>query len=151
MRFGGALRVFFTSDESAVSARGRSRRRQSEGQTRHPVLPRGLALAFTRYCRYQYYIAYIVTRGGRGGTLYCATVWAMGWGGGRRGVPKLRGCLQIIVLIRVQKPRHKTISCKGQVCPPPLGVSIGRLSGVGVLWDCVLCSPCLWWSLGRLC
>jgi len=33
---------------------------------------------------------------------------------------------------------------------PPLGVSIGRLSGVGGLWGCVLCFPCLrWWGRRR--
>ena len=29
-------------------------------------------------------------------------------------MPKRRGCLQILVLIRVQRPRHETISSKGQ-------------------------------------
>ena len=32
-------------------------------------------------------------------------------------MPKRRGCLRIIVLIRVQKPRHETISYKGQLGP----------------------------------
>jgi len=46
-----------------------------------------------------------------GETLDCAIVWTMK-GGGR--VPEQGGCLQIIVLILVQRPRTKQISCKGQ-------------------------------------
>jgi len=45
--------------------------------------------------------------GGSGVTLYCAIVWAMT---GRRGVTEQRMWVQIIVLIRAQRPRHKTIS-----------------------------------------
>jgi len=54
---------------------------------------------------------YIAIKDGRGETLYCAIVWAMKVGG---GVPKQRGCLRVIVLILVQRPRTKRISCKGQ-------------------------------------
>jgi len=44
-------------------------------------------------------------------TLYCPIVWATKGGS---GVPKQRGCLRIIVLIIVQGPQTKRISCKGQ-------------------------------------
>jgi len=70
-----------------------------------------LILAFTRYCHYQYCIACIAIQDGRGETPYCAMVWAMKRGG---GAPKQGGCLRIIVLILVQWPRTKRISCKGQ-------------------------------------
>ena len=39
-------------------------------------------LTFTRCCHYQYYIANIATKGGRGDIIYCAPVWAMERGGG---------------------------------------------------------------------
>ena len=67
-------------------------------------------LAFPRYCHYQYCMACIAIKDGRGETLYCAILWVMK---GMMGVPKQRGCLQIIVLIRVQKPRNKIIGCEG--------------------------------------
>jgi len=41
-----------------------------------------IRLALTRYCHYQYYMAYIATKGGRGDIIYCAIVWAMGGGEG---------------------------------------------------------------------
>jgi len=47
-------------------------------------------------------------KGGRDDIIYCAIVWAV------RGVPKQRGCLPTVVLIRVRKPRHKTTFCKRQ-------------------------------------
>ena len=49
-------------------------------------------------------------KGGSGGYTILRTSAGDGTG---RGVPPHRGCLQIVVLIRVQKSRHKTISCKG--------------------------------------
>jgi len=49
-----------------------------------------------------------------GETLYCAIVWGVKGGS---GVPKQRGCLRIIVLIRVRRLRTNRISCKGQVVP----------------------------------
>jgi len=68
-------------------------------------------LTFTRYCHSQYCKASIAIQDGRGGTLYCAIVWAMkGWS----GVPKQGGCLRIIVLILVYRHRTKRIYCKGQ-------------------------------------
>ena len=67
-------------------------------------------LAFTRYCNCQYCVVYIAITGGRGETLYCAIVRAVTvWG----GVPVQRVGAQRIVLIRAQRPRHKTISCIG--------------------------------------
>jgi len=54
-------------------------------------------------------MAYIAIQDGRGETLYCAIVWAMK---GIRGVPKQGGCLRIIVLIRVQRPRTQRMYCK---------------------------------------
>jgi len=68
-------------------------------------------LAFTRYCHCQYCVVCIAITGGRGETLCCAIVCAMtGWG----GVPNQRVRTRRIVLIRAQRPRHKTISCLGQ-------------------------------------
>jgi len=76
---------------------------------------------------------------------------------GRCGVPKQRGCLQIIVLIRVEKTIHRNISCKGQAptpsgifsfhTPPSVVVECGRVvlravvrSFVVLFWLCrVLC------------
>jgi len=81
----------------------------------------GFRLAFTRYCHYQYCMACIAIKDGRGDTLYCAIAWAVR---GARGVPKRRGCLQIIVLILVQRPRTERMSCEGQalwtINPPPV-------------------------------
>jgi len=54
---------------------------------------------------------FAITRGRRE-TLYCAIVRAVTVSG---GVPKQRVGAQRIVLIRAQRPRHKTISCIGQV------------------------------------
>jgi len=72
-------------------------------------------LAFTRYCNCQYCVVCIAITGGTGGrreTLYCAIVRAVTvWG----GVPKERVGAQRIVLIRAQRPRHKTISCISQM------------------------------------
>ena len=52
-------------------------------------------------------MVYIAITGGRRETLYCAIVRAVTvWG----GVPKQRVGAQRIVLIRAQRPRHKTIS-----------------------------------------
>ena len=74
-------------------------------------------LAFPRYCNCQYCVVYIAITGGRGETLYCAMVRAVTvWG----GVPKQRVGAQRIVLIRAQRPRHKTISCIGQVRIRPI-------------------------------
>jgi len=57
-------------------------------------------------------VVYIAITGSRGVTLYCAVVRAVTvWG----GVPKQRVGAQRTVLIRAQRPRHKTISCTGQV------------------------------------
>ena len=68
------------------------------------------SLAFTRYCNCQYCVVYIAITGGRGEPLYCAIVRAVTvWG----GVPIQRVGAQRIVLIRAQRPRHKTISCIG--------------------------------------
>jgi len=44
-------------------------------------------------------MACIAIQDGRGETLYCAIVWAMKGGG---GVTEQRGCLQMIVLVRVK-------------------------------------------------
>jgi len=45
-------------------------------------------------------------------------------------VPTRRGCLQIIVLIRVEKPRHKIIPCKGQGVEV-VAEGVGRWSWLG--------------------
>jgi len=66
----------------------------------------GQNLAFARYCHCQYCMVYIAITEGRGEILYCAIVWAMT---GRGGVPKQRVGAQRIVLIRAQRPIHKTI------------------------------------------
>jgi len=50
-------------------------------------------------------------KGGRGETLYCATVCAMKGGGGE---PEQRWYLQRISLIRAHTPSSTLISCKGQ-------------------------------------
>jgi len=44
------------------------------------------ALALTRSCHYQYHMAYIAIKGGRGDIIYRAIVWAMrgGEGGAQR-------------------------------------------------------------------
>jgi len=63
-------------------------------------------------------MVYIATTGGRGETIYCASVRAMTGGGGG---PKQKGCLQRIVLIRAHKLRTKRISWKGQgIFPHPI-------------------------------
>jgi len=61
-------------------------------------------LAFTRYCKCQYYVVYIAITGGRGETLYCAIVRAVT---GRGGVSKHRVGAQRIVLIREKIPETK--------------------------------------------
>jgi len=82
----------------------------SKERTRWACLAR-LDLAFTRYCNCQYCVVYIAITGGRGVTLHCAIVRAVTvWG----GVPKQRVGAQRIVLIRAQRPRHKTLSYIGQ-------------------------------------
>jgi len=43
-------------------------------------------VAFTRYRHYQYCMACIAIKDCRGGTLYCAIVWAMKGGGQTRGL-----------------------------------------------------------------
>ena len=45
--------------------------------------PSPMALAFTRYCHKQYYMAYIAIQGDRGGVIHCATV--LGVRGGEGG------------------------------------------------------------------
>ena len=75
-------------------------------------------LAFTRYCYCQYCVVYIAIAGGRGGTLYCAIVWAT-TGGGRVSKEKVGG--QAIALVRAKNPRNKTISCIGQSVRGRLG------------------------------
>jgi len=70
-------------------------------------------LAFTRYCQYKYYMAYIAIKGGRGGyTILRNSVGKKV----RCGLPKQRGCLQITVLIRVDKLDMKQclVNAKGQ-------------------------------------
>jgi len=57
-------------------------------------------------------MACITIMDGRGETLYCAIAWAVKRASS--GVPKRRGCLGIVVLILVHKPRAKRISCTGQ-------------------------------------
>jgi len=69
------------------------------------------SLASTGYCHYQYWTTCIAKQDGREGTLYCAMVWMVKTGS---GAPKQGGCLRVIVLILVQRPRTKRISCKGQ-------------------------------------
>jgi len=59
-------------------------------------------------------MACIAIKDGQGETLYCAVAWAME---GASGVPNRRGCLRMIRLIRVQRPRTKRISCEGQGTP----------------------------------
>ena len=54
------------------------------------------ALAFTRYCDYQYCVVYIAIKGSREEIKYSALVRAIKGGGGS-------GCLQIVLLIRAHK------------------------------------------------
>jgi hypothetical protein len=75
------------------------------------LLRQSQCLAFTRYCHYQDCMACIAINGGRKKTICYAIVWAMKGG---RGVPKHRGCLQRMLMIRARKPRLKRISCTGQ-------------------------------------
>jgi len=92
------------------------------------------------------YMAYIAIKGGRRHILYCAIVCTVR--GAVRGVPKQRGCLQIIVLVRVQKPRYKTISCKGQVrlpTPPLYIISLYLYTSHLVFTPCSRCSQ------GKIC
>jgi len=78
-------------------------------------------------------MAGIAIQDGRGDIQYCAIVWAMeGWG----GVPKQRGCLQIIVLIPVQRPRTERISCKDHA--PSRFRDAGRGARLWPLHDIVL-------------
>jgi len=84
-----------------------------------PLSPRP-ALAFTRYCYYQYCMVYSIQTGGRKGsrilTNSCALVLHQGgqcrWAGGLKGW-----------LILARQPRSKRISCKGSPAPPPPRVS----------------------------
>ena len=62
----------------------------------YTILP--LSIVYDSYCN----------TGWSGETLYCAFVWAMKGGS---GVPKQGGCLRTIVLILVERPRTKRISC----------------------------------------
>jgi len=78
-------------------------------------------LAFTGYCHYQYCMGCIAIKVGRGETLHRAIVSAMKGGS---GVPKQRGYLRVIVLILVQRPITKRISCKGQYLSVSISVSI---------------------------
>jgi len=98
------------------------------GTVRRPSYAMRLGLAFTRYCNCQYCVVYIAITGGRGETLYCAIVRAVTvWG----GVPKQRVGAQRIVLIRAQRPRHKTISCIG--LGPARYTRVSALRGVSLL------------------
>jgi len=66
---------------------------------------------FTRDCHYQCWMACIATKDGRGGSLYCAIVWAMK---GVGGVPRHGGLSRIIALYLVQRSRTERTSCKSQ-------------------------------------
>ena len=68
-------------------------------------------LAFARYCHYQYCMASIAIKACRGGGTILRI--RVGNEGGEWGV-QTRGYLRLIVLIRIQRPSTKRISCKSQ-------------------------------------
>jgi len=56
--------------------------RPERTRTTHENTRSTLDLAFTRYCHYQYYMAYIAIKGGRGDIIFCAMVCTVRGGEG---------------------------------------------------------------------